>query len=162
VDRLWAPWRGVYVGEEPKKECIFCEKLNAGVDKDQENYVLYRGDKVFVLLNIYPYNNGHIMVVPKRHVGDLEELTPEEMFELFTVAQLMVRVQRRAFKSGGFNIGINLGKVAGAGIPGHLHMHLVPRWQGDTNFMPVLGDLRVISESLDLTYNKLKQSLEQE
>jgi len=162
VDRLWAPWRSVYVGEKPKEECVFCEKLDASTDKDQQNYVLYRGDKVFVLLNIYPYSNGHIMVVPKKHVGDLEELNPDEMLELFTVSQLMVRVQRRAYKPAGFNVGINLGKAAGAGIPGHMHMHIVPRWQGDTNFMPVLGDLRVISESLEITYNKLKQALEQE
>jgi len=162
VDRLWAPWRGVYVGKEHGEECIFCEKLNAGAGKDQENYVLYRGDKVFVLLNIYPYNNGHLMVVPKRHLGDIEELTFDEMQELFAVTQRMVRVQRRAFNPDGFNIGINLGKVAGAGIPGHLHVHIVPRWGGDTNFMPVLSDVRVISEALEATYTKLKHALEME
>ncbi len=162
MDRLWAPWRGVYVGKEPGEECIFCEKLNAGVDKDEENNVLYRGEKVFVLLNIYPYNNGHLMVVPKRHVGDIDDLTSDEMLELFTITQLMVRVQRRAYKPDGFNVGINLGKVAGAGIPGHLHVHIVPRWGGDTNFMPVLSDVRVISEALEATYNKLKHALKQE
>ncbi|WP_347490320.1 HIT family protein [Desulfoscipio sp. XC116] len=160
MDRLWAPWRGVYIGKEHDAECIFCEKLNAGVDKDRENYVLYRGDKVFVILNIYPYNNGHLLVAPKRHVGDIEALTVDEMQELFTVTQRMVGMQRGAFNPDGFNVGINLGKIAGAGIPGHLHIHIVPRWGGDTNFMPVLGDVRVISEALETTYTKLKQALE--
>ncbi|KAF1086223.1 AP-4-A phosphorylase [Sporotomaculum syntrophicum] len=160
MDRLWAPWRGVYVVNKSGTECIFCEKLNAGVEKDFENYVLYRGDNVFALLNIYPYNNGHLMVVPNRHVGEIEELKLEEMQELFTVIQLMVRVQRSALSPDGFNVGMNLGKVAGAGIPGHLHIHIVPRWGGDTNFMPVLADVRVIPEGLEATYAKLKQALE--
>ncbi|AGL03361.1 HIT family protein [Desulfoscipio gibsoniae] len=162
MDRLWAPWRGVYVGKERGDGCIFCEKLNAGTDKDGDNYVLYRGDKVFVILNIYPYNNGHLLVAPKRHVGDIEELTLDEMQELFAVTRRMVGVQRSAFNPDGFNIGINLGKVAGAGIPGHLHIHIVARWGGDTNFMPVFGDVRVISEALEITYTKLKQALERE
>lgn len=162
MDRLWAPWRGVYIGKEHGAGCIFCEKLNAGADKDRENYVLFRGDKVFVILNIYPYNNGHLLVAPKRHVGDIEELAVDEMQELFAVTQRMVRVQRSAFNPDGFNVGINLGKIAGAGIPGHLHIHIVPRWGGDTNFMPVLGDVRVISEALEITYTKLKQALERE
>lgn len=161
MDRLWAPWRGVYVVKTPEMECIFCEKLNAGVEKDSENYVLYRGDNVFALLNIYPYNNGHLMVATNRHVGEIEDLKLEEMQELFAVAQLMVRVQRSALSPDGFNVGINLGKVAGAGIPGHLHVHVVPRWSGDANFMPVLADVRVIPEALDATYTKLKQALEQ-
>lgn len=162
MDRLWAPWRGVYIGKEHGTGCIFCEKLNAGTDKDRENFVLYRGDNVFVILNIYPYNNGHLLVAPMRHVGDIEELTAIEMQELFAVTQHMVRVQRDAFNPDGFNVGINLGKIAGAGIPGHLHIHIVPRWGGDTNFMPVLGDVRVISEALEATYTKLEQALKRE
>lgn len=161
MDRLWAPWRYAYVGKKPEAaECVFCEKLHAGFEKDFENYVLYRGDNVFALLNLYPYSNGHLMVVPKRHVGEIEELEPEEMQELFAVTQLMVKVQRSALSAGGFNVGMNLGRIAGAGIPGHLHIHLVPRWGGDTNFMPVLADVRVIPQALEDTYTILKQALE--
>ncbi|MFA7467532.1 MAG: HIT domain-containing protein [Desulfotomaculaceae bacterium] len=157
MDRLWAPWRSVYIGKDHDSGCIFCNKLEAGEEKDRENHVLYRGDKVFVILNIYPYNNGHLLVAPKRHVGDIEELDEGEMQELFAVTGQMVGLHRKAFNPHGFNVGINLGKVAGAGIPGHLHMHIVPRWEGDNNFMSVLGEVRVISEALDHTFDKLKE-----
>lgn len=159
MDRLWAPWRSVYIGKDHGSGCIFCNKLEAGEEKDRENHVLYRGDKVFVILNIYPYNNGHLLVAPKRHVGDIEELDEGEMQELFAVTSKMVSLHRKAFNPHGFNVGINLGKVAGAGIPGHLHIHIVPRWEGDNNFMPVLGDVRVISEALDHTFDKLKEAM---
>jgi ATP adenylyltransferase len=129
---------------------------------DDENYVLTRGDKVFVLLNIYPYNNGHLLVAPKRHVGDITELTEEESLELFLTTQKMVAMLRKAFNPEGFNVGVNVGKIAGAGIPGHFHIHIVPRWGGDTNFMPVIGDVRVISEGLEMTYRKLKEALADE
>ncbi|SFG65518.1 Diadenosine tetraphosphate (Ap4A) hydrolase [Desulfotomaculum arcticum] len=162
MDRLWAPWRSVYVGKDQGSQCIFCEKLNASADQDREDYVLYRGNQVFVILNIFPYNSGHLLVAPKRHVGDIEDLDPEEMRELFSTTQYMVKVLRSAFKPDGFNVGINLGKVAGAGIPGHLHIHVVPRWNGDNNFMPVLGDVRVISEALDTTLQKLKETMDKE
>ena len=158
MDRLWAPWRSVYIGKDHGSECIFCSKLND--NKDEENHVLMRGKKTFVLLNIYPYNNGHLMVAPNRHVGDITELDAEESQELFQTVQKMVAVLRKAFNPEGFNVGINLGKIAGAGVPGHVHVHIVPRWGGDTNFMPVIGDVRVISEGLDLTYRKLKEALE--
>jgi len=159
MDRLWAPWRSVYIGKDHGSGCIFCNKLEAGAEKDRENHVLYRGDRVFVILNIYPYNNGHLLVAPKRHVGDIEELDEGEMQELFAVTSKMVGLHRKAFSPHGFNVGINLGKVAGAGIPGHLHMHIVPRWEGDNNFMPVLGGVRVISEALDHTFDKLKEAM---
>ncbi|HBX23064.1 MAG TPA: HIT domain-containing protein [Desulfotomaculum sp.] len=159
MDRLWAPWRSVYIGKDHGSGCIFCNKLEAGEEKDSENHVLYRGDKVFVILNIYPYNNGHLLVAPKRHVGDIEELDEGEMQELFAVTSKMVGLHRKAFNPHGFNVGINLGKVAGAGIPGHLHIHIVPRWEGDNNFMSVLGDVRVISEALDHTFDKLKEAM---
>ncbi|MBF7081756.1 HIT domain-containing protein [Desulfallas sp. Bu1-1] len=162
MERLWAPWRSVYIGKDHGSGCIFCEKLNAAGEKDRENYVLFRGEKAFVILNIYPYNNGHLLVAPARHVGDIEELDPVEMQELFSTTRLMVKLLRRAFNPDGFNVGVNLGKIAGAGIPGHFHIHIVPRWGGDTNFMPVLGDVRVISEALDMTYAKLKEALERE
>ncbi|MBO8137236.1 MAG: HIT domain-containing protein [Desulfotomaculum sp.] len=159
MERIWAPWRTVYIGKDRGSECIFCEKLNSTAD--EENYVLLRGEKTFVILNLYPYNNGHLLVAPKRHVGDITELDNEESLELFQMTQKMVAVLRKAFNPDGFNAGVNLGKIAGAGIPGHFHIHIVPRWGGDTNFMPVIGDVRVISEGLDLTYKKLKAALEE-
>ncbi|MTI81554.1 MAG: HIT domain-containing protein [Firmicutes bacterium] len=160
MDRIWAPWRTVYIGKDQGSDCIFCDKLQS--DADEENYVLLRGDKTFVLLNIYPYNNGHLLIAPKRHVGDMTDLTDEESLELFQMTQKMVTMLRNAFNPDGFNVGANLGKIAGAGIPGHFHIHIVPRWGGDTNFMPVIGDVRVISEGLELTYQKLKEQLEKE
>jgi ATP adenylyltransferase len=157
LERIWAPWRSVYVGGSHGEGCVFCEKLQS--DKDEDNLVLLRGDKTIVLMNLYPYNNGHLLIMPNRHVGDIEDLTGEEMAELFHMTQKMVKVLR-AFNPDGFNIGANIGKAAGAGVPGHFHIHIVPRWAGDTNFMPVIGDVRVISESLEVTYKKLKVSLE--
>jgi ATP adenylyltransferase len=155
MDRLWAPWRTVYIGKDHGNTCIFCDKLQSA--QDQENYLLHRGDKVFVILNLYPYNNGHLLVAPKRHVGELAELTGEEMFEIGETTKQMVNLLKKAFNPDGFNIGVNLGTIAGAGVPGHFHVHIVPRWAGDTNFMPVLGDVRVISEALDVTYSKLRE-----
>lgn len=154
--QIWAPWRSVYIGGDHGEQCVFCGILAS--DRDEENLVLRRGDKTFVVMNRYPYTNGHLMVVPKRHVGELEDLTGEEMLEIFTWAQKMVQALR-AFNPEGFNIGVNIGRIAGAGVPGHIHLHVVPRWGGDTNFMPVFGDVRVISESLEVTYQKLQESL---
>lgn len=158
MERIWAPWRTVYVGKEQPPGCIFCEKLNS--QRDDENYVLYRGDKTFVMLNLYPYNNGHLLIVPKRHVGEMEELEPEELLELSLVTQKMIGFLKKALQPEGFNVGANLGKIAGAGIPGHFHIHVVPRWGGDTNFMPVIGDVRVISEGLEHTFKKLREVTE--
>ncbi|MHB1043682.1 MAG: HIT family protein [Eubacteriales bacterium] len=156
MEQIWAPWRTVYIGSDHGGKCIFCEKLES--ERDRENLLLMRGDKTFVIMNLYPYNNGHLLIAPKRHVGEIEELTEEEMMELFKVTQKMVRVLR-VFNPEGFNVGINIGRIAGAGVPGHFHIHVVPRWGGDTNFMPVFGDVRVISESLEVTYNKLMESM---
>jgi len=156
MKQIWAPWRSVYIGGDHGDKCIFCQILDSS--QDEENLVLMRDEKTFVVMNRYPYTNGHLMVVPKRHVGEIEDLTGEEMTELFKNAQKMVKVLR-AFKPEGFNIGVNIGKIAGAGVPGHFHVHVVPRWGGDTNFMPVFGDVRVISESLEVTFKKLKDSL---
>jgi ATP adenylyltransferase len=157
MERIWAPWRSVYIGKERGTDCIFCDKLQS--DKDAENYLIFRGQEVFTLLNLYPYNNGHLMVAPKRHIGDFTGLTDSELLEIGKVTRQMVKLLRQAFKPAGFNIGVNLGEIAGAGVPGHIHVHIVPRWGGDTNFMPVLGDVRVISEGLELTYQKLKEAL---
>lgn len=163
MDKLWAPWRSVYVTSaagEPDPDCIFCAKLNDDPARDEENLLLARTDRCFVLMNLYPYNNGHLLVAPHRHVGDITALDDAEMLELFQVTRRMVEVLRRAFNPDGFNMGINVGRVAGAGIPGHFHIHIVPRWNGDTNFMPVLGDVKVISEGLEMTYRKIKQAME--
>lgn len=160
MENLWAPWRSVYIGKE-HSGCIFCEKLNS--DQDHENLVIHRGKTVFVIMNLYPYNNGHLLVAPKRHVGDITDLTDEELLEMHKMTQFMVKVLRTAFGNPhGFNIGINLGQVAGAGVPGHLHIHIVPRWNGDVNFMAVIGDTRVISEGLEQTYQKIKGALAKE
>ncbi|OPY59612.1 MAG: AP-4-A phosphorylase [Pelotomaculum sp. PtaU1.Bin035] len=156
MKQIWAPWRMVYIGGEHGDKCVFCQILESAQDED--NLVLMRGEKTFVLMNRYPYTNGHIMVVPKRHVGEIEDLTDEEMMELFKNTQKMVKALRN-FKPEGFNVGVNIGRIAGAGVPGHFHIHVVPRWGGDTNFMPVFGDVRVISESLEVTFKKLKDSL---
>lgn len=156
MEQIWAPWRTVYIGKDHGDVCIFCDKLESG--QDEENLVLLRGDRTFVLMNLYPYNNGHLLIAPKRHVGEIEDLDEEEMMELFKMTQKMVKVLR-SFNPHGFNVGVNIGRVAGAGVPGHFHIHVVPRWNGDTNFMPVFGDVKVISESLEATFKKLKEAL---
>ena len=135
-------------------ECIFCELPTE--DRDDKSFILARERRVFVLLNAFPYNPGHLMVAPFRHVGDVEELTSEELTDAGGLLQRAVRALRREMEPDGFNVGMNLGRVAGAGVPGHLHWHVVPRWNGDTNFMPVVGATRVLPESLDDTYRKLE------
>jgi ATP adenylyltransferase len=134
--------------------CFLCE--NPAQDDDAGNYILYRGVANFVILNRYPYNPGHMMVAPYRHVADLEELGEEELKEHFETVRRCVRVLREEYNPEGFNIGINLGEAAGAGIVGHIHTHIVPRWGGDTNFMPVLADAKVLPEALAETYQRLK------
>lgn len=135
--------------------CVFCAKV-ASTD-DAANHVLYRGAHCFVTLNLYPYNNGHLMVVPNRHIPALEELDEAELAQLMVVTQMSLHVLKAAFNPQGFNIGINQGQVAGAGIAAHLHQHIVPRWSGDTNFTSVIGETRVIPEWIDQTYERLLQ-----
>jgi len=156
MKRVWAPWRVEYVRQTGQKGCIFCRAWKS--DKDRENYVVHRCADAFVMLNAYPYTSGHLMVAPRRHVGDVTRLSTDELAELMEATKLSVRALRRAFKPQGFNIGINLGRVAGAGVEDHIHIHVVPRWAGDTNFMPVLGDTRVIPEALDRTHRLLTQA----
>jgi ATP adenylyltransferase len=134
--------------------CILCDKPKE--NNDALNYILYRGDKNFVIMNSYPYNPGHLMIAPYRHIANLEELTDEELHEHFNVVSRSIKLLKQVFKPDGFNLGINMGKVAGAGIDDHIHTHIVPRWQGDTNFMPVLSDVKVVPEALTETYEKLK------
>ena len=149
-----------YIRMKKAEGCILCEKPQQSQDNDAANCILYRGTKNFIIMNSYPYNPGHLMVVPYRHVASLEELTDEERHEHFDIVSRGVQVLKQAFNPGGFNIGINIGKVAGAGIDDHIHTHIVPRWQGDTNCMPVIADVRVIPEALAETYEKLKGKFE--
>ena len=155
MERLWAPWRIKYLtGVEKIEGCLFCVKF--GETNDEENLILYRGKACYVIMNLYPYTNGHLMVVPVRHVGGVSELTTEEQVELLSLAGRCTKTITMVMHADGFNIGMNLGRVAGAGVADHLHLHIVPRWNGDTNFMLVLGETRVISEELRETYNTLK------
>ena len=154
MEQIWAPWRIKYIQMEKPEGCILCDK--PGQNNDAQNYILYRGSKNFVIMNAYPYNPGHLMVAPYRHVASLDELTDDELHEHFNIVSRSVRLLRQVFTPGGFNIGVNMGKVAGAGIDEHVHTHIVPRWQGDTNFMPVISDVRVVPEALAETYDKLR------
>jgi ATP adenylyltransferase len=156
MERLWAPWRLQYVAKERTEGCIFCEKPLLG--DDRAAYIVRRGTSAFVILNTFPYNNGHIMVAPFAHVAELSDLPLETLHEMVDLAQLATQALKARFHPDGFNLGFNLGTAAGAGIKDHLHLHVVPRWQGDTNFMPVIGDVRVIPESLEQTYDKLTEA----
>ena len=159
MDKLWAPWRMEYIKNSDKEDgCIFCNRLNA--DEDKQNLILYRGKSCFIIMNKYPYNNGHLMIVPNRHVGNFLELTDKEHLELDHLLKLSIKALQIAMQPQGFNVGMNLGRVAGAGIDDHLHYHIVPRWNGDTNFMPVIGENKVISESLAQSYEKIRQAIE--
>ncbi len=143
-----------YIQMKKTDGCILCE--TPGQDSDTANYILYRGDKNFVILNSYPYNPGHLMIVPYQHIASLEEMADEERHEHFDIVSRSIEVLRQVLSPDGFNLGINIGKVAGAGIEDHIHTHIVPRWQGDTNFMSVISDVRVVPEALAETYQKLK------
>ncbi len=160
-DRLWATWRMPYITKvEAVKGCIFCDKPKE--DKDRENLILHRGESCFTIMNLYPYNNGHIMIIPYRHVSDITLLSSAETGEMMDLLKFFVSVIKKVMNPEAFNSGINMGRPAGAGIADHLHMHLVPRWTGDTNFMPVLGDTRVISEHISDTYDKLLEAVKNE
>lgn len=161
MDQLWAPWRLSYVitAKTPTSgdECFICRGL-AG-QSDRQNLIALRTPLTVTVLNRYPYNNGHLLIAPQRHVGELHELTSAEHLELMQTLQRLVQALRELMQPDGFNIGLNLGRVAGAGLPGHLHWHIVPRWAGDTNFMPVLADVKVIVQSLDALWEMLTERL---
>ena len=159
-ERLWAPWRMVYVGKgETTGGCIFCDKPKE--DRDAENMIVHRGETMFVILNAFPYNSGHLMIVPYRHLSDVRLLEPDELAEWMALAQRSITALETAFKPEGYNMGANLGRAAGAGIADHLHLHIVPRWNGDTNFMPVVGDVKVLPEALEQSYHKLKTAFDE-
>ncbi len=159
MKHLWTPWRMAYLQDDlpgGDDECIFCKKLHT-TDNDAE-HVLARGKLCYITLNLYPYNNGHLMVVPNRHAASLEDLDAATLDEIMLLTQQAVRVLREVYNPQGFNIGINQGAAAGAGIAAHLHQHVVPRWAGDTNYMTVIGQTRVIPEWIDETYTSLKSA----
>jgi len=153
MDRLWAPWRIKYVAAKKRRGCLFCRSKKAS---GQRRYVFYQSKFSLAMLNIFPYNNGHVLIAPLRHVRSPEQLTEEEALDLFNTLQKTLHSLKQALKPEGYNLGLNVGSAAGAGIPGHLHLHVVPRWVGDTNFMPVCGKTKVISQSLDELYRRLK------
>jgi ATP adenylyltransferase len=157
MEYLWAPWRIEYIQKAPESGCILCQK--PGENEDEANQILYRGQHNFVILNAFPYNPGHLMVVPYRHIANLQDLRDEEAGEHFDIIKKSLELLKEVMGPAGFNIGLNLGRVAGAGIAEHIHTHIVPRWGGDTNFMPVLSDTKVMPEALTATYRRLRAKL---
>jgi len=155
MDRLWSPWRLTYVSGSttPRTGCVFCDVAPIGAP---DSLVVWEGRTCYVVLNLYPYNNGHLMVVPRRHIATLSDLTPDELQEVAVLMRHAEGVLHDAYHPEGINAGINLGRAAGAGIHEHLHVHLVPRWAGDTNFMTVVGDTRVLPEALSATAARLR------
>lgn len=151
---LWAPWRMEYILGEKEPGCIFCPYTRQGTDED--NLILFKGRLTMVMMNKFPYNNGHLLVSPLKHVFSMDELTPEELTDLMLKIQASLKFIKQEMHPDGFNVGLNIGKVAGAGVEQHLHFHIVPRWNGDTSFMTVLGEVRVIPEHLKATYKRLK------
>jgi ATP adenylyltransferase len=158
MKNLWSPWRSKYIESFKEKqsggECIFCEAREKEVS-DLNNLVVHKSKNTFVIMNLYPYNNGHLMIVPKRHLGSLEQITSEESHELMDEILLAEKVLQKIYSPQGFNVGANLGRAGGAGIEDHIHFHIVPRWNGDTNFMPAIGEVKVISQDLVETKKKL-------
>ena len=161
MNRLWAPWRKAYLRPKDRKDrgCLFCRILAEGAGRDIKNFVVKRTASSFALLNLYPYNNGHVMVLPMRHADSLSRLTARERLDWLALYDEVLAAIKKTLRPHGFNVGMNLGRVAGAGVPHHLHLHVVPRWKGDENFMPVIGETKVISESLDSVYASLAKAL---
>jgi len=157
--QIWAPWRIEYIRRSKDDDCILCSAPSRC--EDETSLILLRGDWNFIIMNAYPYSGGHLMVAPFKHTADLADLTPQESAEHFELVKLGIALLKDVAQPDGFNVGLNLGRVAGAGIDQHLHTHVVPRWLGDTNFMPVIADTRVMSESLPSMYSRLKQALAQ-
>jgi ATP adenylyltransferase len=156
-ERIWAPWRLKYVKDASKDDeqgCIFCTK--PGEEDDEGNLIVHRGDRCFVILNLFPYTNGHLMIAPFEHLGSITDLDAETTAEMMRLAQRAMGVLEERYSPHGYNVGFNQGRVAGAGFEHHIHMHVVPRWGGDTNFMPVLADTRVMPQTLDQTYEALR------
>jgi ATP adenylyltransferase len=155
MDRLWTPWRFEYIRTaDQAPSCVFCRILQE--DSDSANFVLFRGSKSFVILNLYPYTSGHLLVVANRHISFLSEADPEELHEIIQLSQRCENALQREYHPQGFNLGFNLGRAAGAGVEHHLHMHVLPRWTGDSNFVSVVGETRVLPEELPITCQRLR------
>lgn len=158
MDKLWAPWRISYISTaKEQKGCLFCRTSKSSFDR--KNLIILRSRHVFVMLNKFPYNSGHLMVSPYRHIKDLKSFTNEEILDMFSTLSKMQDILKETLNPDAFNVGINIGRGAGAGIPGHLHIHIVPRWREDTNFMPVVFNTKIISQSLNALYAKLSKKL---
>ena len=156
MNHLWSPWRMKYIDNSEQEEgCVFC---NAQTKEDSEaNLIAFRGQRAFVILNLYPYTSGHLMVIPFEHVATFEELPSATRAEMIELTSRCMSVLRKTYNPQGFNMGANIGKAAGAGVPGHVHIHIVPRWGGDTNFMSALGETRVLPESIEVTYKRVRE-----
>jgi ATP adenylyltransferase len=164
LEHLWAGWRTEYVAaaaegnpERTGDQCIFC-RIAAAAEPDEETLVVWRGERVLAVLNLFPYTSGHLMVLPVRHVGELEDVTADEAVELWAVTADAVRALKAAYGPDGLNVGVNLGRAAGAGVPGHFHVHVLPRWHGDTNFMTTVASARVAPEALPATWEKVREA----
>ena len=161
MDYLWTPWRYQYMAEvsqSKQPECIFCDAVQR--NRDEETLITYRGKKAFIILNRFPYTSGHVMIVPYVHVAELHQCEPSALQEIMELAQRMEVVYRTEYKPDGMNLGMNLGRAAGAGVAGHLHLHMLPRWFGDSNFMTVTGETRVHPEELRTTYDRIRRALQ--
>lgn len=155
MDRLWSPWRYRYISTAgASDECIFCSK--PAENRDAENLIVYRAERNFIILNLFPYTSGHLMVAPYQHLGNLEEAPAETLAEMMQLTRAAETCLRQVYRAPGFNIGMNIGSCAGAGIAGHIHMHVLPRWSGDANFMTTVGETRVLPEDLTTTYERLR------
>ena len=153
MHKLWAPWRKTYILRKSVRGCFICQIRRSR--KDSRHFILQRSSHSFAVLNLFPYNPGHILIVPNRHIKEFDRLNNEELLDFFRLTNDMVKRVRRNLKPHGINMGVNLGRIAGAGVPGHVHMHIVPRWLGDSNFMPTIADTKVVSESLKSIYRRL-------
>ncbi len=158
MDKLWAPWRMEYIRAEKEKGCIFCQKSNRS--NDREDLILFRGKNAVILMNLYPYNNGHLMIAPYDHVESTHTLSPDTLNEIMLLSNQSMTILKTEMKAQGFNFGANIGDAGGAGIADHIHFHVVPRWIGDTNFMPVIGHTKVMVDGLLETYDKLKSEFD--
>tara|TARA_B100000700_G_scaffold330905_1_gene459913 strand:- start:103 stop:591 length:489 start_codon:yes stop_codon:yes gene_type:complete len=154
MDRLWAPWRLEYIKGPKEEGCVFCNRTQSSNDK--ESLILYRGRFCFVIINLYPYNNGHLMIVPYKHESDLLKVDLKTKMEILTLVDKTIKILTTQFNPNGFNFGANIGKAGGAGIADHIHYHLVPRWNGDTNFMPIISETKILVQSLNEIYDQLK------
>jgi ATP adenylyltransferase len=157
MNRIWAPWRIGYIkaAKKSRSGCLFCQSLKS----KKKNYIFIKNRYSFAMLNMFPYNNGHVMVSPNRHIGDLKNLTDKETADIFKTLRQVFYLLDDILQPQGYNVGMNIGKCSGAGVPGHLHLHIVPRWEADTNFMPIMSNTKIISQSLDELYVELKTNV---